>query len=227
MARTETDKCRLLVVEDEIALSTQIMPHSEYTQLKNILYPAAVISAFSASLTLLYYMQKIKMKEALGLRLNDVERRVQLTASLHQMRIKAQAKENDVAKVAEEITDPKAGPPERTASARKAFRGEAESPAPSLSDVLDAGRAMPMAKEFGLAQQLFTVSLASSWNKLRIDRKPPGCCYIMGDVEVVGSRARAKIGVLAAYQPRENKILWVTTKAGQMWDLSQRPKGGA
>lgn len=213
------------MLEDELALTTQVMPHAEYQQLTSILYPWAVMTAMKNSLHLFYVMQKIRVKELFGQTLNEKERRTNLALKIAKMRLDVEDGDDSSPHVQAKVTDSKAeklGPPDAASSTGK------QPPAPmfGLNETLERAKSLPMAVDATIVSKLFMTSLAHNWPRGKLDKHPPGCCYLHGDVELVGKRGRAKVSTIAAYDPKAAKIVWMQVNAAHVWSRQQSARGG-
>ena len=63
---------------------------------------------------------------------------------------------------------------------------------------------LPMELIFAIVT--FRGTLLDQWQRQHYDEQPPGCCYLQGDIELVGSKGRARLMVTATYNPRTDRI---------------------
>ena len=76
----------------------------------------------------------------------------------------------------------------------------------------------------------FSTSLnafVQAWKVSKMDPMPPGCCFLVGDVELTGSQGRCKMGVHAAYDPKASDFVWMESKAKGIWAKNQAAKGSS
>ena len=78
-----------------------------------------------------------------------------------------------------------------------------------------------------IAISTFYATLAKAMFQTRTDPQPPGAFHIFGELEVIGETAKAKCDVKAAYDPKAAKFVWVVCNVKHLWEVKQRPKGGA
>lgn len=215
---------RVLVLDEGFAWSTQTIPHSEYQQIRNILWPTTVFSALKNSVELFYKLQTMKVKAALGLELNQTEKQLQLAVRLRQMRHNAAAKPEESGSIQQQVQ-------KRDTDALGS--STAVTTTPSIGSVLERAKGfmlqvpqMPISDDFSIASTVFLSALVMNWSAAQLDRIPPGCCFVTGDVELFGTQARCKLNVLAAYNPKDNKYVWVSSKPKRIWNRRQGAKGG-
>ena len=112
------------------------------------------------------------------------------------------------------------------ASATSSSARSTSSPSPSDSGI-SPGIAIPTFPSIIIAIQTFHATLVQGMFKTRTDPHPPGAFHIFGELEVVGEKAKAKCDVKAAYDPKAAKFVWVVCDVKHLWEVKQRPKGGA
>ena len=213
------------------------MPHSQYIQLRHILWPTALYRAGKACLRTFYDLQVIRIKNALGVDLDAKEKQLQLATKVVVMQRNAQLKmlqakqQLDQAKVE---VDKKS---ELQQSIQKQHTEEVGSTGSKEGQRSPGGTGKPwqitikvplpiLSSDFLIATRMFVGSFAQAWKQSKLDTMPPGCCYLTGDIELVGSQARCKMKVKAAYDPKANTFVWINSKAEGFWNHSQTAKGG-
>lgn len=222
----------LLMLEDEIAWSTQILPHAEYIRIRNMLWPSAVFSAMKNSLRLFYELQMVKVKGAVGIELTQHEKKVQLSARLHGRR-RDHASRADANGDLQQTIQKQDG----EGLGRAAVSQPPAQPSPSGSSMdttkgvtvglLERFPKVPILNDFAIASTMFIVTLMHDWQQAQVDLMPAGCCFVQGDVEVYGSLARCKLGVFAAYDIKANKYVWISSKPRRFFSRGGfRAQGG-
>ena len=229
------DVGRWVLLDDRALWSKQVIPHSHYIQIRHILWPKPWFTAAKTALEACYTLQVIKVKNAAGMKLSAEETQLQrvsramlmqvmfvLKHKYPQLEIDHQIKVNVGAdphlnqfqqQIQKQILD-------------KPSSSEAQSA--SLTQSLASKVKVPLAKfylEVKLVGQVFSGTFAQAWKQSKLDTMPPGCCYFSGDVELVGSQGRCKLGVLAAYDPKASSFIWVECKPKAFWSRVQMAKG--
>lgn len=226
--RRQLTRYSLLWLEDEIIWSTQTIPHSEYMKVRNIMWPSHVFGALKNSVDLLYKLQAMKVKRAMGLELSEKEKQLHLAVRMVQMQYDAQSKAEESDTMQQRIRESKpekVGPPgasspnSKTTSVLEAAKG-------GLLNQLNKSRKVSISDELTIASQVFAGALITNWGQAQLDRRPPGCFFVIGHVEIFGSQARCKMDVVAAYDPKANKYVWVSSKPKHMFGRMQSAKGG-
>lgn len=211
------------MTDDEVALATQTIPHSYYLQLVHMMWPSVIFGALKSSMHVFYEIQMTKAKSALGLELSKKEKRVVMARRLQQMRSEASAAIEEGPDVQQQVSGRKAdrvGPHQVSStndeSARDAEASGLKFPIPAVK----------IPNDIALSTQVFFGELGMGWRKSHTDYEPPGCCFVIGDVEVAGSKGFCRLAVRAAYDPKGNTYLYIHANPRLVSDRWQRAKGG-
>lgn len=74
-----------LEISDEyISWSTQTIPHAHYIQLRHVMYPKAIFSAAYTSISIFSQLQWIKVKESLGMEMNNRDKQLSHVSKIEQ-----------------------------------------------------------------------------------------------------------------------------------------------
>ncbi|KAL9056357.1 MAG: hypothetical protein Q9162_002948 [Coniocarpon cinnabarinum] len=186
----------------------------------------------------MYDLQSIRIKNALGLELEPKEKQLQLAAKVVTMQKNAAAKldqaqdQLDQAKVE---VEKRSDLQQHVHKPGKEKLGPADDKDPQRTDGIFGKlwevKQLPMAtpprsSDLLIASRMFLATLASAWKQSKLDPMPPGCCYLTGDVELAGSKARCKMGVQAAYDPKTGSFVWINSRPRGFWSHKQVAKGG-
>lgn len=178
---------RVTFLEQDTLWSRQIIPHSHYIQLQHILWPKALFTASSASLGTFYKLQLVRVKDVLGINLEQRER--QLQSASRSLRLQ---------------------PSEKFSAIGERNDMNDRSSTTKLTDSI-------FTADMGTALYVFMASLTQAWKASKLDTVPEGCCFLWGDVELKGSQGRCKMSVLAAYDPQNRTFVWVNSKPKRFW----------
>ncbi|KAI9727968.1 MAG: hypothetical protein M1828_005373 [Chrysothrix sp. TS-e1954] len=227
-----------------LLLTNQKIPHSEYVRINHHMKPTAYYRAARDSARLMYDLQSIRVKGYMGLQLNKHEAKSQVLYQNFQARArilmlnlqkeeqavtKRQAQQEKNAKDFGGSLQPPA-PAKVDGDATGAPSDDAKKKSWSLQD-LDLSIPLylpefPIPLSLVLATNVFRASLHHNTTLSRWDKYPKGCVFVFGDVEVVGSKRKAKLDVFAAYDPKDGHWSFVKSQKKFSWELKQRPKGG-
>lgn len=73
---------------------------------------------------------------------------------------------------------------------------------------------------------VFLNAFMNAQGETKTDVEPPGCFFVFGQVEIMGSTGRCKIDVRASYDPKTSNYRHVDCKVQHLWELKQGAKGG-
>lgn len=170
-----------------------------------------------------YSLQLIRVKEALGFEVNEQDRR---TLKVVEMYVKSQQHIPGVTEHSHhQIShDEKAG----LDDTREHDQGQEPSGMMFLLNKVKLPSVHLRLPEEGV---MFSNLFLGVWMQNLMNHSdqfvPAGCCLITGDVEVLGSVARCKLFVIAAFNPQVGELVSLNVTPKQLWKREQRPKGGS
>ena len=226
--------------EDDTVWSKQIISHSHYTQIQHILWPKALFAAATNGVKLFYDLKAIKVKEALGVELAPKEKQLRVVSAAVRTQIAAKAKQDQaqeeqngrnsrldkhnsgIQQHVQQQSGEKLGPPED----KSGSRSESTSSKRIISIAVPVFKLPTWPSDMVLASRMFVGTLVQAWQESKLDQMPPGCCFLVGHVELIGSEGRCKMGVLAAYDPKGNSFKWVKSQVKRTWAKQQVAKKG-
>ncbi|KAB8611425.1 hypothetical protein FH972_025930 [Carpinus fangiana] len=220
------------VIDDGIALTEQIMPHSDYVRMRHLAYPGAFITAIKAAGSYYFGLKLAKMKFALGMEVTQKDRHlVTVRAQTEQKLAQVDALQKAVQRRDQlDQGSEKAGPPSgagQPSSTPGGGAGEGDSwwNLPNLTVPVISP---PMTLDCSIAVSLGMATWRKAWHESREDFMPPGAMFFEGIIEIVGSQRMAKCSLVAAYDPKTRDIVYVKPpKALRVVDNVQRAKGGS
>lgn len=217
-----------------IALSEQTMPHTDYVRMRHLAYPSAFIAAFKAGVSFYWAVKTIKIKHAVGIGLSQHDRQIlMIRASIEQKvsKLGALEKAQDAVKRREQLdSNSDKGPGPLSGFGRATSSVTAESADAGDRDGWNIRLPIihpPLTFDCFCAVQVGIQHWRKEWRNSRTDRMPPGAMHFEGMIELLGSHRKAKCLVLAAYDPKERKVLFVEPpQPVRINDLVQKAKGG-
>lgn len=201
------------------------------------MWPRAVVGALYNSVYMLGHLQLVKIKVALGFKLSAMDRNAQRLMA-HAVMVRTLTESGAIGPDGK-LRRPPPSPSGSQGLPRPNIPGMPSgiNPAPSASkkelqqkkseDGAEAKaptNRIPI--DIALALGFFVKSLGINLSRTRMDTAPKGCFFVFGQIEIMGTKGRCKVEVMAAYDPKTAKYAFIEAKLKHFWDLNQAAKGG-
>ncbi|KAJ9648596.1 hypothetical protein H2201_000927 [Coniosporium apollinis] len=221
----EYERSGIEITDDFIGWTTRPVSQMNYGRLNRVLWPTAAFSSFYATSRYMFLLRLNQTKQLLGLAPKEDEKIVQLRAALEAVHPGAQTmlpKPAPPGTSGRSAADPAKGiapialpAPPQGQRAPEAGGKEKAASLPSL----------PTIQRQPIAMSVFANTWVKNWTPLNVEA-PRGSIVVSGLIEVQGSKARATMDVVAAYDPKQNKYVAMSLGVRRVQDKKQAPKGG-
>lgn len=188
------------------------------------MWPRALFTAARSTTVFFYDMQRIRVKGAFGFQLNGKEQQFERAVGMYKRNQQTSLTGDEPTSLHQPTNDEKG---------RQLDMGKESQRQDDFGITLGPDKfiKMPLVRvklpvEGLMYSHFFFVDWMRNLLNEGDDPYPPGCCLITGDVEVLGSLARCKLGVAVSYNPKTGQMVWFRAKMKQVWQLQYTPKGG-